>query len=111
MKVKSALVHDWFYTNGGAEKCIQSFIKINPDFDIYGLIDFLSDKDRDEIINGKPVNTSFIQGLPTAKSNHRKFLPLFPMAVEQFDLSEYDLILSSSASVAKNVLKIADWIK
>lgn len=102
--IKSALVHDWFYTNGGAEKCIQSFLNINPEFELYGLIDFLSDKDREEIINGKFVNTSFIQNLPTAKSNHRKFLPLFPLAVEQFDLSQYDLILSSSASVAKNVL-------
>jgi glycosyltransferase involved in cell wall biosynthesis len=103
-QVKSALVHDWFYTNGGAEKCIQSFLNINPYFELYGLIDFLSEKDRKEIISGKKVNTSFIQNLPTAKSNHRKFLPLFPLAIEQFDLSEYDLILSSSASVAKNVL-------
>lgn len=104
MKIKSALVHDWFYTNGGAEKCIQSFLNINPDFELYGLIDFLSAKDRDEIIKGKSVSTSFIQNLPTAKSNHRKFLPLFPLAIEQFDLSKYDLIVSSSASVAKNVL-------
>lgn len=103
-KVKSALVHDWFYTNGGAEKVIQSFIKINPRFDVFGLIDFLSDVDRKEILKGKPVSTSFIQKLPTSKSNHRKFLPLFPLAIEQFDLSDYDIILSSSASVAKGVL-------
>lgn len=101
---KSALVHDWFYTNGGAEKVIQSFININPNFDVFGLIDFLSEEDRNEIINGKSVSTSFIQNLPTSKSNHRKFLPLFPLAIEQFDLSEYDLILSSSSSVAKGVL-------
>lgn len=102
--MKSAIVHDWFYTNGGAEKVIQSFININPNFDLFGLIDFLSKEDRNEIINGKSVSTSFIQNLPTSKSNHRKFLPLFPLAIEQFDLSEYDLILSSSASVAKGVL-------
>lgn len=101
---KSALVHDWFYTNGGAEKVVQSFININPNFDVFGLIDYLSEEDRNEIINGKAVSTSFIQNLPTSKSNHRKFLPLFPLAIEQFDLSEYDLILSSSASVAKGVL-------
>ncbi|MCC9137784.1 glycosyltransferase family 4 protein [Pontibacter silvestris] len=102
--IKSALVQDWFYTNGGAEKCVQSFININPDFDVYALIDFLSTEDRHEIINGKDVNTSFIQKIPTAKSNHRKFLPLYPLAIEQFDLSTYDLILSSSSSVAKGVL-------
>ncbi|GAB3813223.1 glycosyltransferase family 4 protein [Pontibacter rugosus] len=108
--IKSALVHDWFYTNGGAEKCIKSFININPEFDIFGLIDFLSTKDRAEIINNKHVRTSFIQQLPTAKSNHRKFLPLFPLAIEQFDLSGYDLILSSSASVAKGVLTHANQV-
>lgn len=110
MNRKSALVHDWFYTNGGAEKVVQSFMNINPNFDVFGLIDFLSEEDRKEILNGKSVSTSFIQNLPTSKSNHRKFLPLFPLAVEQFDLSKYDLILSSSASVAKGILTNANQI-
>lgn len=107
---KSALVHDWFYTNGGAEKVIQSFININPDFDVFGLIDFLSEEDRNEIIRGKPITTSFIQHLPTAKRNHRKFLPLFPLAIEQLDLSTYDVVVSSSASVAKGVLTNSDQL-
>ncbi|WP_299095731.1 glycosyltransferase [uncultured Winogradskyella sp.] len=101
---KKALVHDWYYINGGAEKVIHSFTNIWDDFDHYALVDFLNKKDRDDILNGEKVNTSFIQKLPTAKSNHRKFLQLFPYAVEQFDLSEYDLILSSSASVSKGVI-------
>lgn len=104
MAIKAALIHDYFYIDGGAEKCIKCFININPDFKIYSLIDFLSPDNRNEIINGKKVITSFIQKLPTAKLNHRKFLPLFPLAIEQFDLSDYNLILSSSASVAKGVL-------
>jgi len=104
--MKKALVHDWYYVNGGAEKVIQSFNNIYADFDHFALIDFLNDKDRNETFTGnnKTVNTSFIQKLPTAKSNHRKFLQLFPYAIEQFDLKEYDLILSSSASIAKGVL-------
>lgn len=102
--IKSALVHDWLITEGGAEKCVQSFLNINPDFDLYSLIDFFPDEYRQRMLGGKVAKTSFIQNLPTAKSNHRKFLPLFPLAVEQFDLTSYDLILSSSTSVSKGVL-------
>ncbi|WP_299393635.1 glycosyltransferase family 4 protein [uncultured Gelidibacter sp.] len=104
--MKKALIHDWYYVNGGAEKVIQSFNAIWADLEHYALIDFLDEKDRKQIFTGdnKTVNTSFIQKLPTAKSNHRKFLQLFPYAIEQFDLRAYDLVLSSSASVAKGVL-------
>lgn len=102
--MKKALVHDWYYINGGAEKVVHSFNKIWNDFEHYALVDFLDKKDRDFILNGKSVNTSFIQNLPSAKSNHRKFLQLFPYAIEQFDLNQYDLILSSSASIAKGVM-------
>ncbi|PNW26687.1 glycosyltransferase [Formosa algae] len=102
--MKKALVHDWYYVNGGAEKVIQSFNSIWDDFDHFALIDFLNEKDRSDVLNGASVNTSFIQKLPTASKNHRKFLQLFPYAIEQFNLSNYDLILSSSAAVAKGVL-------
>ena len=102
--MKKALIHDWYYVNGGAEKVIHSFNNIWDDFDHYALVDFLNASDREFILKGKKTNTSFIQKLPTAKSNHRKFLQLFPYAIEQFDLSDYDLILSSSASIAKGVL-------
>ena len=107
---KAALVHDWLITEGGGEKCVQSFLNINPDFDLFSLIDFFSDEYRKRLIKGKYAQTSFIQKLPTAKSNHRKFLPLFPLAIEQFDLSDYDLILSSSMSVSKGVLTHAGQI-
>lgn len=108
--MKKALVADWYYVNGGAEKVIQSINNIWDDFDHYALIDFLPEHERSSVFTGKSdkVNTSFIQKLPTAKSNHRKFLQLFPKAIEQFDLTDYDLIISSSASVAKGVLTHAD---
>ncbi|WP_281238418.1 glycosyltransferase [Flavobacterium praedii] len=102
--MKKALINDWYYVNGGAEKVIHSLNHIWDDFDHYALIDFLNETDRDFILKGKKAKTSFIQNLPTAKSNHRKFLQLFPCAIEQFDLSEYDLILSSSSSIAKGVV-------
>ena len=101
--MKKALINDWYYVNGGAEKVIHSLNSIWNDFDHYALIDFLNEDDRAFILNGKKVKTSFIQNLPTAKQNNRKFLKLFPIAIEQFDLSDYDLILSSSSAVAKGV--------
>lgn len=108
--MKKALVHDWYYTNGGAEKVIQSINSIWSDFENYALIDFLNDENRQSILNGKEVHTSFIQNLPTARNNHRKFLQLFPYAIEQFDLSDYEVVISSSASVAKGALTNQDQL-
>ncbi|WP_297943226.1 glycosyltransferase family 4 protein [uncultured Campylobacter sp.] len=102
--MKKALIHDWFSTYAGAEKCVESFTDIWDDFEIYSLIDFLSDTDRDKILKGKRAHTSFIQKLPFAKDKYRNYLPLFPLAIEQFDLSGYDVVLSSSHAVAKGVL-------
>lgn len=108
--MKKALVHDWYYVSGGAEKVIHSLNNIYDDFDHYALVDFLKKQDRAFILNGASVKTSFIQKLPTAKSNHRKFLQLFPFAIEQFDLQSYDLVVSSSASIAKGVLTTQDQL-
>lgn len=101
--MKKALINDWYYVNGGAEKVIHSLNSIWNDFDHFAIIDFLNEEDRNFILDGKKSKTSFIQKLPTAKQNHRNFLQLFPLAIEQFDLSNYDLILSSSSAVAKGV--------
>lgn len=102
--MKKALIHDWFSTYAGAEKCVESFTNVWGDFEIYGLIDFLSDANRDKILKGKYAHTSFVQKLPSAKKKYRNYLPLFPFAIEQFDLSSYDVVLSSSHAVAKGVL-------
>ena len=102
--MKKALIHDWFSTYAGAEKCVESFTNIWDDFEIYSLIDFLKGTDRDTILKGKHAHTSFIQKLPFAKDKYRNYLPLFPLAIEQFDLSGYDVVLSSSHAVAKGVL-------
>nr|WP_314118467.1 glycosyltransferase family 4 protein [uncultured Campylobacter sp.] len=102
--MKKALIHDWFSTYAGAEKCVESFTNIWDDFEIYSLIDFLKGADRDKILKGKHAHTSFIQKLPFAKDKYRNYLPLFPLAIEQFDLSGYDVVLSSSHAVAKGVL-------
>ena len=82
--MKKALIHDWFSTYAGAEKCVESFTNVWGDFEIYSLIDFLSDADRNKILKGKRAHTSFIQKLPFAKDKYRNYLPLFPLAIEQF---------------------------
>jgi len=102
--MKTAIVHDWFAEYAGSERCVESFNNLFPDADIFSLVDLLSDKERKIITKGKPVHTSFIQKMPFAKTKHRYYLALFPAAIERFDLSGYDLVISSSHAVAKGVL-------
>jgi glycosyltransferase involved in cell wall biosynthesis len=102
--MKKALIHDWFNVYAGAEKCVESFTNIWDDFEVYSLIDYLSEEDRKTILKGKKVNTSFVQSLFKSKTKYRNYLPFFPLAIEQFDLNKYDVILSSSHAVAKGVL-------
>ena len=101
--MKIAIVHDWLVTDAGAEKVLKSICELYPDADIFSLVDFLDERDRGEIINHKIAKTTFIQKLPFAKKYFRHYLPFFTMAIESFDLSSYDLIISSSWAVAKGV--------
>ncbi|KAB2846029.1 MAG: glycosyltransferase family 4 protein [Ignavibacterium sp.] len=101
--MKTAIVHEWLVNYAGSEKVVESFTSIWQDADVFTLVDFLNDEERRIILKGKKAKTSFIQNLPYAKKRHRKYLPLFPKAIESFDLSKYDLIISSSHSVAKGV--------
>ncbi len=98
-----AIVHEWFVNYAGAERCIESFLNIWPDADIFSLVDFLNPDERTQILKGRHAHTSYIQNLPFAEKSHRKYLPLFPNAIEKFDLSGYEVIISSSHSVAKGV--------
>lgn len=101
--MKTAIIHDWLVTYAGAERVLEQIVDLYPDADLYSLIDFLPPGGR-SFIRNKPVETSFLQRIPFAKKMYRGFLPLMPAAIEQFDLSAYDLILSSSYAVAKGVL-------
>ncbi len=100
--MRVAFVHDWLVVNGGAEKVTREILR-TYDADVFALVDFLDAKDREFILHGKNVQTSFIQGLPGAREHFRYYLPLFPAAIERLDLSGYDLILSASYAVAKGV--------
>lgn len=100
---KIALVHEWFNEPGGSEEVVREILHCFPDADVYCLFDFFNQKNRDIYLNGKKTHRSFIQHLPFAKRRYRNFFPLFPYAIERFDLRGYDLILSSSSCVAKGI--------
>jgi glycosyltransferase involved in cell wall biosynthesis len=107
--VKVAIVHDWLVTYAGAERVLEQLLQIYPEADLFSLIDFVPRNQRD-FLGGRPVRTSFMQRLPGARSRYRYYLPLMPLAVEQFDLSKYELVVSSSYAVAKGVLTGPDQL-
>lgn len=101
--MKVAVVHDWLVGYAGGEKVLEQIIAIFPECDIFSLIDFIPEQARG-FIQGKSVNTSFIQKMPFSRNKYRNYLPLMPIAIEQFDFSGYDLVLSSSAAISKGVI-------
>ena len=107
--MRIAIVHDWLVVYAGAERVLEQMLACYPDADLFSLVDFLPLGQRDFIYN-KPVTTSFIQRLPRARKKYRGYLPLMPLAIEQLDLSDYDLVLSSSHAVAKGVLTGPDQL-
>jgi glycosyltransferase involved in cell wall biosynthesis len=86
----------------GGEKVLESLCQIFPQADVYTLV--LDSKAISDRINCHSIATSWIQKLPFATRYYSQYLPFFPMAIEQFDLSRYDLVISSDASVAKGVI-------
>jgi glycosyltransferase involved in cell wall biosynthesis len=100
--MRVAVVYDWLTTYGGAERVLEHILDCFPAADVFTLVDFLEEKDR-HFLRGRPVTTSIIQKLPLARSRFRYYLPFFAYAVEQLDLTGYDLVLSSSWAVAKGV--------
>jgi len=102
--LKTAIVHDWFVSYAGSERVVESLTNVWKDADIFVLFNLLNESDQKIIVKNKIPNTSFLNKFKSIKKHHRKFLPLFPYAIEQFDLSGYDLVISSSHAVAKGVL-------
>lgn len=101
--MKVAIVHDWLVAYAGSERVVEQLLACYPQADVFSLVDFLPESDRD-MLGGRTVRCSFIQHLPAARKRFRAYLPLMPLAVEQFDVSSYDLVISSSHAVAKGVL-------
>jgi glycosyltransferase involved in cell wall biosynthesis len=107
--LRVAIVHDWLPLYGGAERVLEQIIRVYPLADLFSVVDFIPPEERGFLL-GKKVKTSFVQNLPMARSQYRNYLPLMPLAIEQFDLSEYDIIISSSYAVAKGVITGPDQL-
>ena len=100
--MKVAIVHDWLTGMRGGERVVECICELFPDADIFTLV-YIKEK-ISPVINRHKVTSSFINSLPYAWKRHQLYLPLFPLAIESFDLSSYDLVLSSSTCVAKGVI-------
>ena len=107
--MKTAIIHDWLVSYAGSERVFEQIIKLYPDADLFSLIDFLPEPDR-QFLQHRNIQTSFLQHFPFARSKYRSYLPFMPLAIEQFDLSRYDLVISSSHAVAKGVLTTSDQL-
>ncbi|WP_414528901.1 glycosyltransferase [Nodularia chucula] len=104
MSLKYALVHEWLTpkATGGSELVVQEILN-HIDANLYALIDFES-SNPESYLYQRQIGTTFLQQLPYAHNGIQKYLPLLPLAIEQLDLREYDVILSSSHAVAKGVI-------
>jgi glycosyltransferase involved in cell wall biosynthesis len=103
--LRVALVHYWFMRRRGGERVVESLMEIFPKADIYALV--VDSSWRETTFRSRRVTTSFLQRLPWVKRYYRKLLPLFPLAVEQFRLDDYDLVISSESGPAKGVITSA----
>lgn len=105
--MKIAIVSDWLVTYAGAEKVLEQMVECFPEADLFAVVDFLDDR---KFVKNKRSTTTFIQHLPFARKKYRAYLPLMPFAIEQLDLSQYDVVVSSSHAVAKGVLTGPDQV-
>ncbi|WP_226019227.1 glycosyltransferase family 4 protein [Novosphingobium sp. FKTRR1] len=101
--LKVAIIHDWLVVFGGAERVLAQFLDLFPDADVYATV-YDVPPEQASFLRGKTPRTTFIQKLPFGKTKYRTYLPLMPLAIEQLDMSGYDLVISSSYCVAKGVL-------
>ena len=107
--MRIAIVHDWLETWAGSERVLAELLQIFPEADLFSVVDFLSPVDRARLGRSR-ITTSFIQDLPLSRRHFRKYLPIMPFAVEQFDLRHHDLIISSCHAVSKGVITGPDQL-
>jgi glycosyltransferase involved in cell wall biosynthesis len=105
-KIKVALVHDWLTGQRGGEKVLEVLAEIFPRAPIYTLFHLRGS--QIEAIERRDIRTSFLQKMPFLRKRYRYYLPLFPLAVEMFDLADYELVVSSSHCVAKGAIPAPD---
>jgi glycosyltransferase involved in cell wall biosynthesis len=101
--MKVAIVHEWLDSFAGSERVVEQLLAEWPQADLHVLVDVMPEAERGWL-GGRAVRTSFLQRMPFARRHFRKYLGLMPLAIEQFDMTGYDLVLSSSHAVAKGVI-------
>jgi glycosyltransferase involved in cell wall biosynthesis len=107
--MKIAFVHEWLTTYAGSEKVLEIMLAEFPDADTFCLIDYLPAEHRVGSLK-RPFKTSYLQKIPFVSKLYRYLLPLMPFAIEQFDLSSYDIIISNCHAVAKGVITGPDQL-
>jgi len=100
--MKIAIVHDWLTNFAGAENCVQALSELYPSAPIYTSV--YNKAKMLNVFDKTDIKTSFIQNLPYSKTKHQIYLMLMPLAFENFDLSEFDIVISSSHACAKGVI-------
>jgi glycosyltransferase involved in cell wall biosynthesis len=108
MNPRVAIVHDYLVDSGGAERVVIALHELYPDAPIYTSV--LDAQTTFSDFRAMDVRTSFLQRLPVRKSNYKFLLPFFPLAFESFDLSEYDIVISSASAFAKGVVTSAETL-
>jgi len=97
-----ALVHYWFVNRRGGERVVEAMAEMLPQADLYSLV--VNPEALPAPLQNRSITTSFLQHVPGSRRWHRHLLPLYPLALELFDLSKYDLVISSESGPAKGVL-------
>lgn len=103
--LRVAIVHYWFVSHRGGERVVEAIAEMFPQADIFSLV--VDSETLPKTLRHRSITTSFLQSIPGSTRWHRELLPLYPLALEQFDLSDYDLVLSSESGPAKGVLTSA----
>lgn len=107
-KADVAIVHDWLPVLAGGEKVVQQMVQTFPNASIYTLFDFLSEEDRAQLSQGRPITVSRLNQLPGVQKYYRYLLLSCTRAIEEFDVTGHEVVLSSSAALAKGVLTSPD---
>jgi len=102
-----AVVHDWLIDFAGAERALAEILRCFPRADLFALLDHMPESER-AALGGRRAGTTFMQHLPGVASRLGYYLPLMPLAIEQLDVTDYDLVISSSHAVAKGVIVSPD---
>jgi len=102
-----AVVHDWLIDYAGSERVVAEILRLFPEADLFALVDRMPPAERAPL-GGRPARTTFLQRMPGVAKHFPLYLPLMPFAIEQLDVTGYDLVISSNSAVAKGVIVSPD---